>query len=262
MKLTFLAAATLTALATPVIAEDDWINRDCNKYGASAVPAITPGSLSPYVLEKLRQKDAPRIEAARQECEWRKRQQKEAKAAEQARQAAAERERKRQAEEQAAERERQAQERERQRQAYEALSAEEKAALAAAAAARKAEQEAVELAREAAFRKQMVTTRLLNGYRFYAHVKWCHDVRDGYLVQYVNDAELARARTAIKALVEQTTTEEMSIKTDDVWQQALNSIAGHLRQDNSVDGFIEACQHSLRELFKLSPVPVYTIPKP
>jgi hypothetical protein len=98
--------------------------------------------VSPYVLEKLRQKDAPRIEAASQECEWRKQQQKEAKASEQARQEAAESERvrrdqaqtaerERQAREQAAVRERQAQERERQRQAYEALPAQEKASLPA-----------------------------------------------------------------------------------------------------------------------------------
>ena len=97
-------AAVIAALATPSIAQplldrmtppgsgttkvppgprklENWINRDCNEYAASAVPSIKPGSVSPRVLEKLRQKDAPKIEAARQECERRKQQQIEAKAA-------------------------------------------------------------------------------------------------------------------------------------------------------------------------------------
>lgn len=261
-----IGAAALTVLASPVIAQEDWINRDCNRYGASVFPSITPGSLSPDILEKLRQKYAPKIEAARQECEWRKQQQKEAKAAEQARQAAAEREREReaqeqaaererQAQEQAAERERQAQERERQRQAYEALPAHEKAALAAAAAAQKAEQEAATLAREAALRKQMVMTRLLDGYRFYAHVKWCYEVRDGYLVKYINDAELERAETAIKAIAEQAAKEDASIDTDDVWKKALKALQGKYAQD-------ELCKMSLHQLFKMSPKPVYHIEKP
>lgn len=112
----------LLILAMPAAAQENWINRDCIAYGQSAVPAITPGSVSPYVLEKLRQKDAPRIEAARKECEWRKQQQLEAKAAEQSRQSALERERQQQAQQLAAEREREARERERQQQSHEALS--------------------------------------------------------------------------------------------------------------------------------------------
>jgi hypothetical protein len=36
-------AAALAALATPAMAQENWINRDCNRYGASAVPPITPG---------------------------------------------------------------------------------------------------------------------------------------------------------------------------------------------------------------------------
>lgn len=162
-----LALATVPgglAPTTAVIAQDDWISRDCDKYGASAVPRITPGSVSPYVLEKLRQKDAPRIQAARQECERRKRQQKEA-AAEQARQEAAERERERQAREQAAELqrqaqeraaelERQAQERERQRQAYEALPAQEKATLEAAETARRESQNAAAALRQECYLQQ------------------------------------------------------------------------------------------------------------
>ena len=83
MKLMIFAAA-LAVLATPAIAQEEWINRDCAKYSASQgtrTRGIKPGAVSPYILEKLRQKDAPKIKAARQECEWRKQEQIEAKAA-------------------------------------------------------------------------------------------------------------------------------------------------------------------------------------
>jgi hypothetical protein len=89
-----------------------------------------------------------------------------------------------------------------------------------------AEQAKRRQAQEAAAREQariaaMPSTRLLNDYRFYAHVKWCDDLREGYLVQYINDAELERARQPIGDIVEQTTKDDPSIDTDDNWQQSI-----------------------------------------
>lgn len=97
--------------------------------------------------------------------------------------------------------------------------------------------------------------RLLLGYHHYAFVKFCNDVRQGYAVQYVNDAELQRANTVIKALVAQTTAEDASINTDDLWKQALRSLEGQGAYDAT-------CRNTLIALFNMSPTPVYQITKP
>jgi hypothetical protein len=102
---------------------------------------------------------------------------------------------------------------------------------------------------------RLPTNRLFNSYRLYAYVKFCNDVRQGYLVQYINDLELDRADKAIKAVVAQITKEDTSINTDDIWEKALRSLAGRYAED-------AVCRNALNQLFKMSPEPVYTIPKP
>jgi hypothetical protein len=252
------AAAVLATHATPGIAEEDWINRDCNRFGSSVVPPITPGSLTPDVLAKFRQKFAPKIEAARQECEFRKQMQIEANAASDAAN-----------KEEAKIRAQRQREYEAQRPAREA--AEREAAVEQERIAGERERERIaderERGRIAGERERerianLPFTRLLDGYRFFAHVKWCHDVRDGYAYKFINVVELERAEMAIKAIVAQSTKENASINTDDVWKQALASIAGHLRQRDTANGLDQVCQHSLQELFKISPTPVYSIAKP
>jgi len=68
-------------------------------------------------------------------------------------------------------------------------------------------------------------TRLFNGYAAFAHVQWCYEVRDGYRRGYISDPELERARKAVKAIVAQTTKEDATINTDDIWAQALRRMA-------------------------------------
>src|SRR6478672_3471179 len=36
--------------------------------------------------------------------------------------------------------------------------------------------------------------RLFRGYQYFGHARFCHESRDGYLVQYVNDAEMEKAQ--------------------------------------------------------------------
>ena len=104
---------------------------------------------------------------------------------------------------------------------------------------------------------------LWNGYRLYAHVKWCYDVRDGYAYKYINDTEIERATAAIRFIVAKAKKLDANIDTDDVWQRALKSIKGHLEpRDTPMNDQVSICQHSMRELFKLSPTPVYTVEKP
>ena len=166
----------------------------------------------------------------------------------------AEREKQREKQE-AAERERQARvnqaqaeaaERERRRQEYEARES-----------ARK--QAAQERARIAA----LPSNRLMTGYAAFAYVSWCHEVRDGYLYKYINDADLDRAKIAVKAIVEQTTKEEPAINTDEVWQDAMNMIARRItpRHANQ-NGQVEVCQDALQQLLQMSPTQVYSVAKP
>lgn len=99
--------------------------------------------------------------------------------------------------------------------------------------------------------------RLFNGYRLYIYIQWCHRTREGYLVQYVNDIELARAEMAIKAIKAQAIADEPNLgpADDEVWKKALQSLVG-------APLFPETCQQSLGQLFDMSPAPVYSIDKP
>jgi hypothetical protein len=120
-----------------------------------------------------------------------------------------------------------------------------------------------EAAQERARFAALPSTRLLNGYRFFAHVRFCREARDGYASIYINDVEYERAEKVIKAIVEQTTKEDAAMNTDDVWEQALQSIAGHLQPYRATqDGQRQVCQHSLQQLFNMPPTPVYSIQKP
>ena len=125
-------------------------------------------------------------------------------------------------------------------------------------------QPAAKAAREAAEERARVaalpSTRLMNGYRFFAHVQWCRDVARHV---YIRDVEFQRAQTAIKAFEKQTKKEDATMNTDAVWQDALQSIQGYIapRRANE-DGQDNACQNSLQQLFTMSPTPVYSIQKP
>jgi hypothetical protein len=226
MKRSLFAAAALTLLTTAAqaqVSQEDPIafaNRDCNQWAAVQDLHVTPGSLSPVILKKLRQKE---FASNLQYCETRKQFGKEKLAAKEA-----------------ADRQ------------------------AVALAAQRREQERVEAvrqehqqeeARAQAIEAAKPINRLYRGYQYYAHVKFCNEVREGHLVKYVNDVEMERAETAIKAVVEQTTKEDASIDTDDIWKKALKAVSGRYAE-------IEVCKASLIQLFKLSPQPVYQIAKP
>ena len=122
------------------------------------------------------------------------------------------------------------------------------------------EQAAREAAEERARVAALPSTRLMNGYRFFAHVQWCRDVARHV---YIRDVEFQRAQTAIKAIEKQTKKEDATMNTDAVWQDALQSIQGYIapRRANE-DGQDNACQNSLHQLFTMSPTPVYSIQKP
>jgi hypothetical protein len=97
--------------------------------------------------------------------------------------------------------------------------------------------------------------RVIEAYAKYRVVRYCNEVRRGYLVQYVNDDELARATTAIQAIVRKAKNDEPGINTDALWNNSAN-----LANDRPVG--VEWCQRYLEDLLRMSPVALYDQSKP
>jgi Skp family chaperone for outer membrane proteins len=144
---------------------------------------------------------------------------------------------------------------ERTRQHYAEQAERERQMQEQATAAAERRQQQAEADRAQAVIEAKPSTRLYRGYQRYAFVKFCNDVRQGYAVQYVNDVELERAGKVIKALAAQTSAEDASIDTDDLWKQTLRSLEGKSAHD-------VMCKNTLIALFNMSPTPVYQIAKP
>jgi hypothetical protein len=100
------------------------------------------------------------------------------------------------------------------------------------------------------------SNRIFKGYQFYIAVDVCHQVREGYLVTYINDAEMRRAKEAVNSIVEQVTSEDQSIDTSTLWTQAIDATA-----EWAVTRSL--CQDIyLADLLNMSPVPAYKVRKP
>jgi hypothetical protein len=97
--------------------------------------------------------------------------------------------------------------------------------------------------------------RLLNSYRFYIYSAICNQVREGYLVQYVNDVELVRARNAVKAIQAQALKDDPSIDIDYVWKAALKDPVGRYVLESK-------CRSTLVQLINDSPKSAWTVEKP
>ncbi len=88
--------------------------------------------------------------------------------------------------------------------------------------------------------------RLLRGYKRYAYVKYCNEVRQGYVVVYVNDIELERAKTTVKAIEDDALREDGTLDTDATWKRAIREIGGlSVNRDQ--------CQFELNALLQQSP---------
>jgi hypothetical protein len=115
--------------------------------------------------------------------------------------------------------------------------------------------EAAKQAAEAEAERQSPRGQVTQAYAVYRLVRYCNEVRRGYLVQYVNDDELARAATAIQAVVQKAKHDEPSIDTDVLWNNSAD-----LAKNRPVG--VEICQSYLRDLLRMSPVAVYDNSKP
>ena len=93
------------------------------------------------------------------------------------------------------------------------------------------------------------------GYRHYMIVRSCNEIRQGYLLQYVNDVEFDRATAAIKAIVKKAKADDPSIDSDSEWKQAVQAATGTPITQ-------ETCQMHLAQLLRSSPLTVYSTDKP
>jgi hypothetical protein len=133
-----------------------------------------------------------------------------------------------------------------------AAEAERKAAKAEADARLEANRRAAEeQSREAA----KPENQLREAYSLYILLKWCHDVRDGYLVQYVNDVEMHRVETAMKAIGDKLKAQDPNMDTDKIWKQADRAIVGKGIGSDS-------CHWWFRQFMGTSPIPAVRVQKP
>jgi hypothetical protein len=211
------AAVLLTAPTMPVRAGDFLI---CDAANDDPYATANPNHFPPGSLEKLKEKAARRRQSAQAACDK--------VTAEQA-------ELQHKADLELAERERQ-------RQVQAKLDAER--------AKKRAETE-----REQAVIDALPVNRLRFDYAAFAYVRFCHESRQGYLVQYVNDVEMEKAHKAIKEIVAQATKEDPTINTDEVWRKAVASLQG-INLDQM------GCHNTLTQLLKRSPIPAYSTEKP
>jgi hypothetical protein len=182
-----LAAATAHAQALRPSDGSDTL-ACAGDYGTTRISPGAAAAMSPYVLEKLRQKDEATRQRSQVICERIKREHAE-----------------------------------KQRQYDDEMAKQRAAALEyqrqQAERGAKFEADRKEEARQAA----LPINRLLTSYRLFHYVSVCNEVREGYFVKYVNDVELERARKVVKAIANQATKDDSSIDTDYVWQQAIKS---------------------------------------
>jgi hypothetical protein len=115
--------------------------------------------------------------------------------------------------------------------------------------------EKAEAAREAARAANLPANRVITAYKLYTLVKYCNQIREGYLLKYVNDVEMERAETVIRAIVNKAKSEDPSIDTDKLWSAAQQAANGQTTSQSY-------CGMYYQQLLAMSPISPYNIQKP
>jgi hypothetical protein len=178
-----LLASMLAAAAMPASALAQQFDPELPIVCQPETPNI-PSTLPPHIAERLRQKEQARINSRKQFCEEERR--KLAERREKERQAAAARQK--------------AQE-EMQRKLIE----------------QKRRDEEERRIKEAEMRKPINQLRL--AYYRYLYVRRCYRAREGYVVVWVNDVELQRARDAITRLEKLLLNQDQTLDTASEWEE-------------------------------------------
>jgi hypothetical protein len=95
-----------------------------------------------------------------------------------------------------------------------------------------------------------------NAYRAYAYLQVCHQVREGYLLVYINDVELERAHTSIKDIETRMLNQNPNLNVSAIWGRAINPQSAGFWPAS-----LSGCRQTLNKLFRLSP-PVYVLVPP
>jgi hypothetical protein len=88
--------------------------------------------------------------------------------------------------------------------------------------------------------KETASERLREAYDRYILIKVCHEVRQGYLITWINDAELARARNAVSRVETDARAKNPDLDVAVIWAESNAKAAATLYRD--------FCQIRLREL--------------
>jgi hypothetical protein len=134
-----------------------------------------------------------------------------------------------------------------------ALVKEQRQIIAVAEAAKQAAEQKAQAERAAENAKPH--NRLYIAYQRWVYIQFCNEVRQGYLVTYVNDIERERARVAVKAIEKAALAEQADLDTDAIWTLARKAMVGK-------HAYQEQCRVELEALLRNSPVPTYDIRKP
>jgi hypothetical protein len=88
-----------------------------------------------------------------------------------------------------------------------------------------------------------------NAYRVYGFVKYSSEIRQGYLVAYVNNIELDRAREKIMAIEAPFVAKQPDLDTKEVFDVAIRSLTQHVGLSPFMSVDAQTCHFALRELF-------------
>jgi len=83
----------------------------------------------------------------------------------------------------------------------------------------KLEQERQAAAAAQAIEMSKPINRLRTAYQEYLYIRSCYQVREGYLVVWINDVEMERARQAVTRLEKEILKEDSTLNTDEVWRE-------------------------------------------
>lgn len=99
--------------------------------------------------------------------------------------------------------------------------------------------------------------KVVNAYAAYIIVRICHESREGYLVQYISDAEMDRAEKAIRTAVDKWTAADPTIDKSLAWDDARKYARGL-----NIAASVEFCQSQLAKLYSLSGSSPYKFGRP
>jgi hypothetical protein len=96
--------------------------------------------------------------------------------------------------------------------------------------------------------------QLFDVYRSWIYISACNEIRSGYLVVFVNDIELQRARAAVKAIEKKLQSEDQNLDMTEIWNEAGKPIRMSIGQAQ--------CQRTLANLLYSNPNGAFQVLRP